>query len=375
MASPTISTIKRTSARSAHLEMVTRPVLVIAGPVLLLGLLEGTAYLWERDQAQGTYAWELVASRRIELEFHSRPGAGYTLMKPGSRYRWRTISVQINSHGLRGPETTYQKPPNTLRILSLGDSVAMGWGVREEETYSRRLETLLNRKEAGNRKYEVVNAGTPAWNLDNELSYLQAEGLKYSPDILLLDLTIVNDIYGGSALEAERPALIEWLRAKTYFWPFLTVQMRWLEARAKGRNRIPVIDPPKDPAAYYPLDLESPRWAVIWDRIQAMRHLAEENGSGFLLILFPLEFQVLDDNYSRAPQLAITRRAASARVPALDLLPAYREACLGKPGGPCQLEDRYLFADVWMHPSVLGHEVAAAQIEASLKEWFKARME
>ena len=75
--------------------------LAIIGPLLLVGLLEGIAYVWERKQANGLYAWELVASRRMEWVQYYEPGAGYTLMKPGSHYEWQGIPVEINSHGLR----------------------------------------------------------------------------------------------------------------------------------------------------------------------------------------------------------------------------------------------------------------------------------
>ena len=37
-------------------------------------------------------------------------------------------------------------------------------------------------------------------------------------------------------------------------------------------------------------------------------------------------------------------------------------------GGACHLEDRYLFADVWMHPSAYGHELTAIEIKAFLDE-------
>ena len=107
-------------------EWVLRIVMLILGPVLLLVLLEVVAFFWEKQQANGPYAWELVASRRIEQVKYHEPGAGYTLMKPGAHYEWKGIPVDINSHGLRGPETNYEKPPGTFRILNLGDSVAMG---------------------------------------------------------------------------------------------------------------------------------------------------------------------------------------------------------------------------------------------------------
>jgi hypothetical protein len=369
MSSTIPTTIDKAPTLSRGAEILIKAILVIGGPLLLLGLLEGGAYLWERGQANSLYAWELVASRRIELESYYEPGAGYTLLKPGSHYEWQSIPVDINSHGLRSPETTYEKPPDTFRILNLGDSVAMGWGVREEDTYGRRLETLLNTKAAGTLRYEVINAGTPGWNLENELAYLEAEGLKYDPDLVLLDLTIVNDIYGKSALQGQnRPNLIEWLRANTYFWPFLTVQLRWIEARAKGRERIPVLDPPKDPAFYYPLDVESDQWTAIWDCIVVMSQLAEKNKARFALLLFPLEYQVLDETYSTLPQDLLTTRAAKAGISVLDLLPSYQQACQKKPGGPCYLEDRYLFADVWMHPSAYGHELTATEIEAFLNQ-------
>jgi lysophospholipase L1-like esterase len=277
--------------------------------------------------------------------------------------------VEINSHGLRGPETPYEKPAGTFRILNLGDSVAMGWGVREEDTYGRRLEQWLNDQGADDLRYEVINAGVPGWNLENALVYLQVEGLKYEPDLILLDVTTVNDIYGESALRANnQPAPIQWLRANTYFWPFLTVQLRWLEARNNGRDRIDVIDPPTTADKYFPLDAEAERWTKVWNWISAINELAIENDIPAVLIIFPLEFQVLDEAYSTLPQELLTARAAEAGIPVLDLLPAFRQACLEKPGGACYLEDRYLFADVWMHPSAYGHEVTAAELEVLLTE-------
>lgn len=354
---------------SKRAEILLKIAMVIIGPLLLIGLLEGVAYIWERGQANGIYAWELVASRRLDWIQYPEPGAGYTLMDPGNRYEWQGIPVEINSHGLRSPETTYEKPDNTFRILNLGDSIAMGWGVGEEETYGRQLERLLNEQATGSLRYEIINAGVPGWNLENELAYLQAEGLKYEPDLILLDMTIVNDIYGKSALLAHnRPVPIEWLRTNTYFWPFLTIQLRWMEARAEGRERISVIDPPTKPASYFPLDPEAKQWTDIWNGVSAMNRLAEENDARFLLLLFPLEFQVLDESYSTLPQELLTTKAAESGIPALDLLPAYQQACQEKPGSTCQREDRYLFADVWMHPSAYGHELTAIEIQAFLNE-------
>jgi lysophospholipase L1-like esterase len=341
--------------------------LAILSPFLLLGLLEGVGYAWEKTQVNSPYAWEMVASRRLVWEAHPEPGAGYTLMKPGSHYEWQGIPVDINSHGLRGPETTFEKPPATYRILNLGDSIAMGWGVRVEDTYGQQLEALLDKRGSDDLRYEVINAGVPGWNLENALAYLQAEGLEYEPDLILLDLTTVNDIYGESALFANtRPAPLKWLRANTYFWPFLTVQLRWLEARNNGLEQIDVIRPLTGPDKYFPMDPEDDQWSKVWNVALDINRLAGENDIRVVLILFPLEFQVLDENYPTLPQEIFMARAVEAGIPAVDLLPAFRQACQEKPDGSCTLEDRYLFADLWMHPSTYGHKLTATELEAVL---------
>ena len=367
MSSTTTSIMVKTPTLSKRAEKLLTVMLAVLSPLLLIGLLEGAAYLWERRQANGPYAWELVASRRMVWEPHSEPGVGYTLIKPNSHYEWQGISVDINSHGLRGPEIPYEKPPGTYRILNLGDSVAMGWGIRLEDTYCQRLESLLNESGHGNLRFEVINAGVPGWNVENELAYLQAEGLKYEPDLILLDLTLANDIKGKSALLADnQPAPIKWLRSHTYFWPFLTIQLRWVEARAEGRERIDVIDPPTNPDTYFPPDPEAKQWKEFWNQVSAINRLAREKDIPVVLIIFPLEFQVIDESYPTLPQELLTAKAAEEGIPVVDPLPAFRQACREKPGSACQLEDRYLFADVWMHPSANGHKLIADELEALL---------
>jgi lysophospholipase L1-like esterase len=361
------TTVAKKPTMSKWSDLLLKIVLAMISPLLLIGLLEGAAHLWERKQANSLYAWELVASRRMVWVQYHQPGAGYTLMKPESHYEWQGIPVDINSHGLRGPETTYEKPSATFRILNLGDSVVMGWGVREENTYGRRLESLLNGEGSGDLRFEVINAGVPGWNLENASAYLQAEGLKYEPDVILLGVTIANDIKGKSALLADnQPGPIPWLRSNTYFWPFLTVQLRWLEARAQGRERIDVIDPPTSPDKYFPPDPEAEQWQEVWSSVSAINRLAREKDIPVVLILFPLEFQVIDESYPTLAQEVLSSKATEAGIPVVDPLPAFRQACQAKPGGACQLEDRYLFADVWMHPSAEGHKLIAAELEARL---------
>src|SRR5437660_11561064 len=94
--------------------------------------------------------------------------------------------VHINSHGTRGPEFQSQKPANTFRILSLGDSRTFGWGLSESETYSDQLRRLLRTKAGPKTRIEVINAGVNAWSYPQMLVYFRDTAIKYHPDVVLL---------------------------------------------------------------------------------------------------------------------------------------------------------------------------------------------
>jgi len=94
--------------------------------------------------------------------------------------------VHINSQGTRGSEFQIEKSPRTIRILSLGDSRTFGWGLSDEETYSRRLERLLQSHVGSGKKIEVINAGVNAWSYPQMLIYFRDFGLHYHPDFVIL---------------------------------------------------------------------------------------------------------------------------------------------------------------------------------------------
>ena len=94
--------------------------------------------------------------------------------------------VHINSQGTRGPEFQMEKPANTIRILSLGDSRTFGWGLSDAETYSRRLEQSLQNCVGPGKKVEVINAGVNAWSYSQMLVYFRDFGLRYQPDFVIL---------------------------------------------------------------------------------------------------------------------------------------------------------------------------------------------
>lgn len=94
--------------------------------------------------------------------------------------------VHINSRGTRGPEFEVPKPSGVIRILSVGDSKTFGWGLTEAETYSGRLQALLQARVPPGKKVEVINAGVNAWSYPQIKVFLKEVGLSWQPDYVLL---------------------------------------------------------------------------------------------------------------------------------------------------------------------------------------------
>ena len=133
-------------------------------------------------------------------------GVGYTVFVwtdpitgvahiPGvtSRTRFEGDSwVEINSDGLRGPETSLQPRPGTYRIALLGDSFIEAFEVPYDSTVGEVLARDLARQRGT--PVEVLNFGVGGYGTTQELLTLQHKVWKYQPDLVLLAVTTGNDI-------------------------------------------------------------------------------------------------------------------------------------------------------------------------------------
>ena len=122
------------------------------------------------------------------LELYEPDPALYWKLKPNQDCYTKIDHkpVHINSHGTRGPEFQTQRPANSFRILSLGDSRTFGWGLSEAETYSSVLQSLLQKEAPAGKRIEVINAGVNAWSYPQILVYFRDTALKYNPDVVIL---------------------------------------------------------------------------------------------------------------------------------------------------------------------------------------------
>ena len=69
-------------------------------------------------------------------------------LRPGSAVRAEVL-YKVNAEGLRGEESTVEKPAGVRRVAVLGDSIAFGYWVSDEDGFPHQLEAMLNPPGAG----------------------------------------------------------------------------------------------------------------------------------------------------------------------------------------------------------------------------------
>ena len=101
-------------------------------------------------------------------------------------------TVTFNSAWMRDREHSASKAPGVYRILLLGDSFIEALQVPFEVSFANVLDQALRR--ITGRSVEVINAGVSGWGTDDELQYLMRYGIHWQPDLVLVALTLHNDV-------------------------------------------------------------------------------------------------------------------------------------------------------------------------------------
>lgn len=121
------------------------------------------------------------------------PNASFTLPEHGE--------LQTNELGLRDGPVAIPKPAGEHRILSLGESSTWGHGVRQSDTYSTLLERMMT---TPGRAVNVINAGVPAYTVQQSAVYLAEEGARLQPDVVMV-YHQTNDFLPSGGIDTHNP--------------------------------------------------------------------------------------------------------------------------------------------------------------------------
>jgi len=261
--------------------------------------------------------------------------------------------VAKNSRGYRDYERSERKRPDVRRLLALGDSFTWGVGVEFEDAYPQRIERGLSRRRQ--EIWEVVNLALPGMNTVDEASQLAQEGMAYEPDVVLVGY-VLNDSEDQAAAETRRVG--EWIAEKAMppsFWDrsyLVRLVHQRLLATAENRRRI---------TGYKSMYLEDASgWKAARKALKDMGVLCRNNGVPFVVAVFPLFGNPLDESYPfEEIHSKVSAAAGGAGAKVVDLLPTFRG-----------LRWEILVVDGANdeHPNEVAHRIAAGAILRALDE-------
>lgn len=309
---------------------------------------------------------EVICIYDEELGWRGVPGASMVHSGP----EWR-VEVKMNGKGFRSKEEEYARASGKKRIVVLGDSYALGYGVSEEAGFASQLDRILGGD------VEVVNLGMSGYSTDQELLLLEREGVRYDPDLVIVAVYL-NDVYDNLIRYYN-----EW-----YGKPRFVIDRRG-ELRLTGVP-VPRFEGPSSLIVFIRRsccslhdlvsvgrDFKRLEWFSLFDRrfaaagrwevterlLEEIARVADSHGASMLLVAIPMVEQI-DAQAGRHPGIAardfdlegpqehLRRFAAGAGIEMIDLLPLLRREARSRP--------LYFRAD--NHWNEEGHRIAAEAI-------------
>ncbi len=237
----------------------------------------------------------------------------------------------INSLGMRDREYSVEKPENSYRIIVIGDSFVEGRGVNIEDTFTERLEVLLNKNNKSDaiRNFEVLNAGVASYSPILEYLALKNKLIGLEPDLVLLcfDFSDIQDDYEYSRTASfgkngeliavsideavlNRPKkmfLIRFFERHSPFFLYARRKIKKLFAQASGNEE-------KEPEIHFG-DIKTDRLFMLRDNVSIhdhwrctagyilkIRSMLDKENIKFVLVTYPYGHQVNKDEWSEGRQ-------------------------------------------------------------------------
>ncbi|MFP8874365.1 MAG: GDSL-type esterase/lipase family protein [Myxococcota bacterium] len=275
------------------------------------------------------------------------------------------VGVVSNAQGLREDhEIPFEKPPDSIRILFLGDSVTFGFLLPHDQTFPEYVEDALQER-FPELAIESINAGVPGYTLFQGWRYLMDEGLRYQPDVVVAGFGWnggeswdgASDPHHDAAQRRARPpAAIRGSRIAQLLWGALFYESP-TPAEGTGGPR-----------------LSNKQFDILLHRV---RRAANEAGIELLILVPPGRFNIDGSHDSTASMELhwISRKRAmewasqpDTNVRFIDgVATAQRLVTRGHASDELLLDD--------IHPTPLMNEALALDIADALTPWIEARTE
>lgn len=306
--------------------------LAVAAGTLALIFLVFEAVQWLRFERKHERIFELRGGRELCSRRAEDPRLIYTFIPN---------RCGANSKGFMDDDHAYENPEDSYRIVIIGDSVAQGQGIPREGAFGKLLEKRLNSHDP-DRPVESINLARSGYSTSQEIVILEAEGLRYQPDLILWSYVlndpahpVYDDANGrlGRYFYEPRWYTVHFIRKKLF-----RVRMRIAEAECRDE--------------YHAL-LHCAHREQVARQIAQLGDISEASGTPLVFVIHPVFERGRDfASYSlMSVHEDLTSMARNAGLLVVDLWHAFKEM------NPAKLHqkkgERF---DPW-HPNERGHQV------------------
>ncbi len=254
--------------------------------------------------------------------------------------------LTTNSLGARGTrEYPVPKPTGIQRFLALGDSMTLGHGVSDHDTWPAQLAALLP-------DTEVVNLGCEAYAHDQMYFALEDDGLPLRPDVVILGFhepDLQRDCFEFYCFEKPR-----WVKSAEG-WQVVNFPVPLPDEVRMKYLALPML------YMFPKLFADLVAWRHGGDQsgveegqeiLGRVRRLAEGAGARFILVRLPLLGEAQGRGF-------FGRWCEQTGAECVDTLPAFERASGGE--SEAAAVERFVLPDRW-HYSAAGHQIVATAL-------------
>lgn len=257
--------------------------------------------------------------------------------------------MQMNRYGFREFDyATTKKPSSVYRVAFIGDSVTLGFNVKENETFVRVFDTLVNKiGEKPNITVQSMNFGVDGYNTNQIFEMLKDKVIKFSPDLVTYVMCMNDfDLLGEDDATGEKGKYFK--KPKSFFY------LKLMELRKKIFNY-----------NYHQYHYNKNKKTVL-KTIENMHELLSNRNIQFCLVIVPIFDlqQTSFDNYSLENiHLDLLKELKELKIDTIDLLSIFKQS---------KEPQKALALDIW-HPSPEGHRLIASSLAKDLGRRINAK--
>ena len=253
--------------------------------------------------------------------------------KPNSSKELMGVNISINDLGMRDDYLLADSLKYKEKVLVLGSSITMGWGVNNENVFTSLLQNELNKDK---NEYNIINSGIGNYNTKFESILFKKNFNLINPDSVILHYYL-NDA------EIISNKSSNFIIKYSYFAAFSYLILQQVLYNSKKYDSL---------GEYYlnMYDEENPGWIDAQNSILAIKKICDDNNIPLLVLVQPDLHNLSINSDQKKCHNIISDFLNSEKIKFIDLFENYRATHENSP------------QELWVndddpHPNKFGHKI------------------